>query len=59
MDDGGATAVDVACNFKMAQYFKAVVLEGKMIGGGRIGLGRYMFLFLRMYFCGLFDLSDP
>ena len=43
MDDDGVTAVDVAYNFKMAYYFKMVVLEGKMIGGGRNGLGRYMF----------------
>ena len=42
MDDGGATAVDVACNIKMAEYFEVTVLEGKVIGGGRIGLGRYM-----------------
>ena len=43
MDDDGATAVDVACNFKMAEYFEAVVLEGKVIGGGKNGLERYMF----------------
>ena len=43
MDDGGATAVDVAYNIKMAKYFEVTVLEGKMIGGGRDGLERYAF----------------
>ena len=42
VDDGdGATAVDVADNFKMAEYFKEDVLEGKVVGGGKSGLGRY------------------
>ena len=43
MDDGGATAVDVAYNIKMAEYFEVTVLEGKMIGGRRDGLERYAF----------------
>ena len=29
MDSGGATAVDVARNFKMAKNFEEIVLEGK------------------------------
>ena len=29
MDGGGATAVDVARNFKMAEIFEEIVLEGK------------------------------
>jgi hypothetical protein len=39
---GGATAVDVADSLKMADCLETVVLEGKLIGGGKIGL-RYMF----------------
>jgi hypothetical protein len=45
VDDGDATAVDVACNFKMAEYFEAVVLEGKVIGGGKMGWRGICFLF--------------
>ena len=62
VDDGGATAVDVAYNIKMAKYFEVTVLEGKMIGGRRDGLERYAFfylIFLRVYVCELFDLGDP
>jgi hypothetical protein len=44
VDDGGATAVDVAIMIKMAEKFKTIVLEGKVTGGGRDGLGRYVFI---------------
>jgi hypothetical protein len=40
VDDDGATVVDVAYNFKMAEHFEEVVLEGKVIGGGKNGLER-------------------
>ena len=43
MDDGDATAVDVAIIIKMAEKFKTIVLEGKVTGGGKDGLGRYVF----------------
>ena len=44
-DDDGATAVDVSGNFKMAEKFEEGVLEGKVVGGGKSGLGRYAFCF--------------
>ena len=43
VDDGNATAVDMAMIVKMAEKFKTIVLEGKVTGGGRDGLGRYVF----------------
>ena len=43
MDDGDATAVDVAIIIKMAEKFKTIVLEGKVAGGGEHGLERYVF----------------
>ena len=44
MDDVNATAVDVAIIIKMAEKFKTIVLEGKVVGWGEDGLGRYVFL---------------
>jgi hypothetical protein len=43
VDDVYATAVDVAVIIKMAEKFKAIVLEGNGAGGGEGGLGRYLF----------------
>jgi hypothetical protein len=51
VDDGGATAVDVAIIIKMAEKFKTIVLEGRMTGGGRDGLGRYAFFIGYFFAC--------
>ena len=42
MNDGDATAVDVAMIVEMEEKFKTIVLEGKVTDGGRDGLGRYV-----------------
>ena len=49
-DGVNASAVDVPGIIKMAEEFKTIVLEGKIVGGGEDGLERYMFL-LGIYSC--------
>ena len=48
-------------NFKMAEYFEEDVLEGKVVWGekwvGKVCV--FYLIFLRVYFCELFDLGDP